>query len=49
MSISKEEALKRAKAALDRAQEKYDKAYAAWQDEIDYCNRLRGRVKVKLS
>ena len=35
MNMSKEEALKRAKASLDRAQEKYDKAYAAWQDEID--------------
>ena len=35
MNMSKEEALKRAKAALDRAQERYDKAYAAWQDEID--------------
>ena len=35
MNMSKEEALKRAKASLDRAQERYDKAYAAWQDEID--------------
>ncbi len=35
MSMSKEDALKRAKQALEKAQEKYDKAYAAWQDEMD--------------
>ncbi|MBQ4271727.1 MAG: hypothetical protein II718_07860 [Clostridiales bacterium] len=35
MSVSKDEALKRAKQALDRAQEKYDKIYAEWRDEMD--------------
>ncbi len=35
MSVSKEEALKRAKQSLERAQEKYDKIYAQWQDEMD--------------
>ena len=35
MSVSKDEALKRAKQALDRAQEKYDRIYAEWQDEMD--------------
>ena len=35
MSITKEEALHRAKEALDRAQRKYDKAFADWQDEVD--------------
>ena len=35
MSVSKDEALKRAKQALDRAQEKYDRIYAEWRDEMD--------------
>ena len=35
MSVSREEALKRAKHTLERAQEKYDKIYAQWQDEMD--------------
>jgi len=35
MSISKEDAMKKAKAALDRAQKKYDKALSDWQDEMD--------------
>lgn len=35
MSMSKEAAFKKAKAALERAQKNYDKAYAAWQDELD--------------
>ena len=35
MSVSKEEAMKKAKAALDRAQKKYEKALSAWQDEVD--------------
>ena len=35
MSMSKEDAFRRAEAALKKAQEKYDKAWAAWQDELD--------------
>lgn len=35
MGMSKEEAFVKARAALERAQRRYDKAYAAWQDEID--------------
>ena len=35
MSMSKEDAFRRAETALKKAQEKYDKAYAAWQDELD--------------
>ncbi len=35
MSLSKEEAMKKAKDALERAQKKYDKALEAWQDEVD--------------
>lgn len=35
MSLSKEDAMKKAKIALERAQKKYDKALAAWQDEMD--------------
>ena len=35
MGMSKEEAYYKAKAGLDRAQKKYDKAYAAWQEELD--------------
>lgn len=35
MSLSKEEAMKKAKIALDRAQKKYDKALSDWQDEMD--------------
>ena len=35
MSMSKEDAFRRAEVALKKAQEKYDKAWAAWQDELD--------------
>ena len=35
MSMSKEDAFRRAEAALKKAQEKYDKAWAAWQEELD--------------
>ncbi len=35
MGMSKEEAFVKARAALERAQRRYDKAYAAWQDEVD--------------
>lgn len=35
MSMSKEEIMIRAKKALERAQAKYDKAYADWQDDIN--------------
>jgi len=35
LSLSKEDAMKKAKVALDRAQKKYDKALADWQDEMD--------------
>ena len=35
MSLSKEAAYKKAKEALEKAQRAYDKAYAAWQDELD--------------
>ncbi len=35
MGMSKEEAFVKARSALERAQRRYDKAYAAWQDEID--------------
>ena len=35
MSMSKEDAFRRPEAALKKAQEKYDKAWAAWQDELD--------------
>ncbi len=35
MSMSKEESFRRAEKALKKAQEKYDKAWSAWQDELD--------------
>ena len=35
MSMSKEDAFRRAETALKKAQDKYDKAYAAWQEELD--------------
>lgn len=35
MSMSKEDAFRRAETALKKAQEKYDKAWAAWQEELD--------------
>ena len=35
MSMSKEDAFRRAEVALKKAQEKYDKAWAAWQEELD--------------
>ena len=35
MSMSKEQAFRNAEAALKRAQAKYDKAWSAWQDELD--------------
>jgi hypothetical protein len=35
MSMSKEDAFRKAEAALKKAQEKYDKAYAVWQEEVD--------------
>ena len=35
MSMSKEDAFRRAEEALKKAQEKYDKAWAAWQEELD--------------
>ena len=35
MSVSKEDALKRAKKALDKAQQRYDEALVQWQDELD--------------
>ena len=35
MSMSKEESFRRAETALKRAQEKYDKAWEAWRDELD--------------
>ena len=35
MSLSKEDAMIKAKKALERAQDKYDKALAAYQDEMD--------------
>ena len=35
MSVSKEMAYKKAKAALEKAQKNYDKAYEAWQNELD--------------
>ncbi len=35
MSMSKEDAFRRAEMALKKAQEKYDKAWAAWQEELD--------------
>ena len=35
MSMSKEDAFRRAEVALKKAQEKYDKAWATWQEELD--------------
>ena len=35
MRMSKEDAFRRAEVALKKAQEKYDKAWAAWQEELD--------------
>jgi hypothetical protein len=35
MSVSKEQNFLKAKASLERAQKQYDKAYAAWQEELD--------------
>jgi len=35
MGMSKEEAYLQAKAALEKAKKRYDKAYAAWQEELD--------------
>lgn len=35
MSLSKEEIMLSAKKALQKAQEKYDKAFAEWQDEVN--------------
>ena len=35
MSVSKEHNFLKAKASLERAQKQYDKAYAAWQEELD--------------
>lgn len=35
MSMSKEDAFRRAEVALKKAQEKYDKAWTAWQEELD--------------
>ena len=35
MSMSKEDAFRRAEVALKKAQDKYDKAWAAWQEELD--------------
>ena len=35
MSVSKEQNFFKAKASLERAQKQYDKAYAAWQEELD--------------
>ena len=35
MSMSKEDAFRRAETALKKAQDKYEKASAAWQAELD--------------
>ena len=35
MSVSKEANFLKAKSNLEKAQKQYDKAYAAWQEELD--------------